>query len=85
LLAFGEAAVMTNHTTFPSLGVSRDNPPPALPAVVADSGRTPPLGYIQLGVATEVAPTLLGFGLDPDPVIRASSRMLLWDGCSPYA
>jgi AraC-like DNA-binding protein len=88
-LAFGEAAVMTNHTTFPSLGVSRDNPPPALPAVVAGPGRTPQPGYIQLGVATEIAPTLRGFGLDPDPVIRAAGLAphLFDDGASviPHA
>ena len=32
--------------------------------------RTLPPGYIHLGVAKEIAPTLRGFGLDPDPVIR---------------
>src|SRR3954467_6211939 len=32
--------------------------------------QTLPPGYIHLGVAKEIAPTLRGFGLDPDPVIR---------------
>jgi AraC-like DNA-binding protein len=34
------------------------------------SGRTLPPGYIHLGVAKEIAPTLRDFGIDPDPVIR---------------
>ncbi|WP_201860579.1 AraC family transcriptional regulator [Microvirga soli] len=40
------------------------------PKVPAGSGRTLPPGYIHLGVAKEIAPTLREFGLDPDPVIR---------------
>jgi AraC-like DNA-binding protein len=32
--------------------------------------RTLPPGYIHLGVAKEIAPTLREFGLDPDPIIR---------------
>ena len=42
--------------------------------------RTLPPGYIHLGVAKEIAPTLRGFGLDPDPVIReAGLDPLLFD------
>lgn len=33
-------------------------------------GRTLPPGYIHLGVAKEVAPTLQDFGIDPDSIIR---------------
>jgi AraC-like DNA-binding protein len=33
------------------------------------NGRTLPPGYIHLGVAKEIVPTLRDFGLDPDPVI----------------
>src|SRR5918993_1431790 len=40
------------------------------PTVPAGSGRTLPPGYIHLGVAKEIAPTLRDFGIDPDPVIR---------------
>jgi Arabinose-binding domain of AraC transcription regulator, N-term len=32
--------------------------------------RTLPPGYIHLGVAKEIAPTLRDLGIDPDPVIR---------------
>jgi AraC-like DNA-binding protein len=38
--------------------------------LLAAPRRTLPPGYIHLGVAKEIAPTLRGFGLDPDPVIR---------------
>src|SRR5688500_284920 len=61
---------MFNHSAPPSLGVGRDTPTPTLPAVVTGFGRAPPPSYIQLGVVTEIAPTLRGFGIDPDPVIR---------------
>jgi AraC-like DNA-binding protein len=39
-------------------------------SVLAEPRRTLPPGYIHLGVAKEVAPTLRDFGLDPEPVIR---------------
>ena len=32
--------------------------------------RTLPPGYIHLGVAKEIVPTLRDFGIDPDPIIR---------------
>src|SRR6185436_11562163 len=35
-------------------------------------GRPLPAGYVQLGVAKEIAPTLRAFGLDPDPIIKAA-------------
>ncbi|MGF9765001.1 AraC family transcriptional regulator ligand-binding domain-containing protein [Microvirga sp. 0TCS3.31] len=38
--------------------------------LLAAPQRTLPPGYVHLGVAKEIAPTLRGFGLDPDPVIR---------------
>src|SRR5215211_6791715 len=46
-----------------STGESRS--PPAQP-----SGPTLPPGYIHLGVAKEIVPTLREFDIDPDPVIR---------------
>src|SRR5688500_19984510 len=61
---------MINQSVAPVTGVSRDNPTPTLPTAMAGSGRTPPPGCAQLDVATEIAPTLRGFGIDPDPVIR---------------
>ena len=71
----------------------------ALPSSAqADPRRTLPPGYIHLGVAKEIVPTLRCFGIDPDPVIReagldphllmmepTSSRMRLWADCSPCA
>src|SRR5687768_2540019 len=30
-----------------------------------------PAGYVHLGVAKEIAPTLREFGLEPDPIIKA--------------
>ena len=39
-------------------------------SVLADPQRTLPPGYIHLGVAKEIVPTLRDFGLAPDPVIR---------------
>ena len=41
--------------------------PQTVPAAI---GRTLPPGYIHLGVAKEIAPTLRGLGVDPEPVIR---------------
>jgi hypothetical protein len=69
-IAGSEAAFMINDSVPPSLSVSRENPTPVLPAVVADLGQALPPGYIQLGFSTEIAPTLRDFGIDPDPVIR---------------
>jgi AraC-like DNA-binding protein len=39
-------------------------------SVQTDPRRTLPPGYIHLGVAKEIAPTLRDFGVDPDPLIR---------------
>lgn len=50
---------------------NRPRRPIAVPSpVLAGPGRTLPPGYIHLGVAKEIAPTLRDFGIDPDPVIR---------------
>jgi AraC-like DNA-binding protein len=67
-----EALVMTNDIGPASKEASYSSRQPiAVPAnVLAGSGRTLPPGYIHLGVAKEVAPTLRDFGIDPDPVIR---------------
>lgn len=45
-------------------------------------GRTLPPGYIHLGVAKEIVPTLRDFGLDPDPLIREAGLdpLLFEDG-----
>lgn len=40
------------------------------PSILAGPGRTLPPGYIHLGVAKEIAPTLREFRIDPDPIIR---------------
>lgn len=54
----------------------RDGQPPpcraaqALP--IAASVRALSAGYVQLGMAKEIAPTLHAFGLDPDPIIKAA-------------
>jgi AraC-like DNA-binding protein len=40
--------------------------------VQAGSGRTLPPGYIHLGVAKEIVPTLREFGVDPDSVIQGA-------------
>jgi AraC-like DNA-binding protein len=61
---------MTNQSMPSCMGVGQENPPPTLPAVMACPGRALASGYIQLGVATEIAPTLHDFGLDSAPVIR---------------
>lgn len=50
--------------------------------------RALPAGYVQLGVAKEIAPTLREFGLDPDPIIKAAGLdpRLFEDGANliPY-
>jgi AraC-like DNA-binding protein len=51
-----------------SASLSPETPTPA--TVLAGPERTVPPGYIHLGVAKEIAPTLREFGIDPDPVIR---------------
>ena len=38
----------------------------------APPARPLPVGYVHLGVAKEIAPTLREFGLDPDPIIKAA-------------
>jgi AraC-like DNA-binding protein len=49
-------------------------------SILTGPGRTLPPGYIHLGVAKEIAPTLRDFGIDPDPVIReAGLNPLLFD------
>lgn len=80
---------MIDHSLPPGMGIGRETPPPAMPAVMTGAGNSLPPGYIQLGVATEIAPTLRDFGLDPDPVIQAAGLdpRLFDDGASviPHA
>ena len=56
------------------LGQRRGRPPSQEIQSVSTAATAPPplAGYVQLGVAKEVAPTLREFGLDPDPIIKAA-------------
>jgi len=56
------------------LGVRRGRPPSRATQSypTAAPARTLPAGYVQLGMAKEIAPTLRAFGLDPDPIIKAA-------------
>ncbi|WP_315974999.1 AraC family transcriptional regulator [Microvirga yunnanensis] len=56
---------MSGKAVFPSSGIHMPGSQDASPG-----GRTIPPGYIHLGVAREIEPTLREFGLDPDPLIR---------------
>ncbi|MGO4526350.1 AraC family transcriptional regulator [Microvirga sp. 2MCAF35] len=56
--------------TFRSKSNGQERPISLGSAVPAGLGRTLPPGYIHLGVAKEIAPTLHEFGIDPAPVIR---------------
>ncbi|WP_315974484.1 AraC family transcriptional regulator [Microvirga sesbaniae] len=56
---------MSGKAVFPSSGIPMPGSQDASPG-----GRTIPPGYIHLGVAREIEPTLREFGLDPDPLIR---------------
>jgi AraC-like DNA-binding protein len=67
-----------NESVLPSASaiLQRTSSPP--------SGQTLPPGSIHLGVAREIVPVLRGFGLDPDPLIRAAGLdpRLFEDGTS---
>jgi AraC-like DNA-binding protein len=65
-----EAAMAINGIMLPATSDSPEASISTSPVGLAGRGRPLPPGYIHLGVAKEIAPTLLGFGLDPDPVIR---------------
>src|SRR5215211_5519209 len=52
--------------------INRGKPISVSSTAIAGSRRTLPPGYIHLGVAKEIAPTLRDLGIDPDPVIRAA-------------
>jgi AraC-like DNA-binding protein len=74
---------MTKCIVTPFTGTGRENLTPTSPIVQAESRRTLPPGYIHLGVAKEIVPTLRDFGLDPDPIIReAGLNPLLFDDCA---
>lgn len=62
--------MMINGAVSPAAGTSEQNFTSAQSIVLAGRGRTFPPGYIHLGVAQEIAPTLRDFGIDPDPIIR---------------
>jgi AraC-like DNA-binding protein len=63
---------MTNSIVTPSTRIGRERFISTPQPVAAGVGRTLPPGSIHLGVAKEIVPVLWGFGLDPDPVIRAA-------------
>jgi AraC-like DNA-binding protein len=50
--------------------IGRPHPSATQPILTAAPLRPLPAGYIHLGVAKEIAPTLRAFGLDPDPIIK---------------
>ena len=56
---------MTDNIVLPSTSLNVQSSSTASP-----SRRTLPPGYIHLGVAKEIAPTLRDLGVDPDPVVR---------------
>ncbi|WP_457092560.1 AraC family transcriptional regulator [Microvirga sp. P5_D2] len=63
---------MTNDTGFAFKDTSRNSGQPISLSspILAEPRRTLPPGYIHLGVAKEIGPTLCDFGIDPDAVIR---------------
>ena len=63
---------MTNEIgpAFKSASSNAGQPITVPSSVLADPRRTLPPGYIHLGVAKEIVPTLRDFGIEPDPVIR---------------
>src|SRR5829696_5756815 len=61
---------MSNTIVLPYASVSGDDSKLKPPNVVAESEWSLSSGYIHLGVAKEIAPTLRDFDVDPDPVIR---------------
>jgi AraC-like DNA-binding protein len=71
---------MSNNIVLPYASVSGDDSKLKPPNVVAESEWSLSSGYIHLGVAKEIAPTLRDFGVDPDPVIReAGLNPVLFD------
>ncbi|GEO13789.1 AraC family transcriptional regulator [Microvirga aerophila] len=54
----------------PPTSTGRENSTLSPPRVLAGPVRSLPPGYIHLGVAKEIVPTLRDFGIDPDPVIQ---------------
>ena len=54
------------------LSNGRPHPEAAESLLTAIPTRLLPAGYTHLGAATEIAPTLREFGLDPDPIIKAA-------------
>ena len=66
-----EAGMATNKPIVPRpTRIGRPHPSATQPILTAAPLRPLPAGYIHLGVAKEIAPTLRAFGLDPDPIIK---------------
>jgi len=60
----------TNDIVVPPFSGRQGIGSPAAPIGIPKPGRTLPPGYIHLGVAKEIVPTLRDFGVEPDPLIR---------------
>lgn len=61
---------LMNNIVSRSLSIQKASPSPLARAIFTTPTRTLPPGYIQVGVAQEILPTLVEFGLDPDLIIR---------------
>jgi AraC-like DNA-binding protein len=68
-LDYRVTAQVERGTAARSTGIAEDCAV-AQPGLQARSGRSLPPGYIDLGIAKEIAPTLRDLGIAPDPVIR---------------
>jgi len=55
-----------------SSGGSRLHSRTAQTPVATPPAHSLPAGFVQLGVVREIAPTLRGFNVDPDPIIKAA-------------
>jgi AraC-like DNA-binding protein len=78
---------MVTSSILPPTRVSRPSSTPSAPAALSEATRTLPSGYVHLGVAQEIPPTLRDFGIDPDPIIREAGLdpPLFDDGASIVA
>ena len=75
---------MVTSSLLPPAGVGRPRSTLSPPSALSEARRTLPSGYVHLGVAQEIPPTLRDFGIDPDPIIREAGLdpRLFDDGAS---
>ena len=75
---------MMTSSLLPPAGVGRPRSTLSPPSALSEARRTLPAGYVHLGVAQEIPPTLRDFGIDPDPIIREAGLdpRLFDDGAS---